>query len=61
MFSSFYREWSKRQVRLPGTLQAMNFAAGLVSLGDVAFVDLRASQIASRGLVDFGSGVVHAL
>lgn len=44
-FSSFYREWSQRQVWVSGTTHAMNLAANSVTFGGVAFSDLRASHI----------------
>ncbi len=44
-FASFYREWSRRQVWVPGTRQAMNLAAGSVSFADVPFAELRPSHV----------------
>ncbi|MGV9870134.1 tyrosine-type recombinase/integrase [Rhodococcus koreensis] len=44
-FASFYREWSSRQVWVPGTLQAMNLAADGVTFGDVTMADLRPSHL----------------
>ncbi|WP_082520748.1 tyrosine-type recombinase/integrase [Rhodococcus sp. Leaf278] len=46
-FASFYREWSSRQVWVPGTEQAMNLAANGVTFGAVALCDLRPSHIES--------------
>lgn len=46
-FASFYREWSSRQVWVPGTRQAMNLAAGSVTFATVGFADLRASHVES--------------
>lgn len=44
-FASFYREWSTRQVWVPGTLQAMDLAAGSVTFADVALSELRPSHV----------------
>ena len=44
-FTSFYKEWSKRQVWVSGTTHSMNLAANSVTFGNVAFADLRASHI----------------
>ncbi|MFH5231005.1 tyrosine-type recombinase/integrase [Antrihabitans spumae] len=44
-FASFYREWSSRQVWVPGTVQAMNLAANSVTFGSVALGDLRPSHV----------------
>lgn len=44
-FSSFYKEWSTRQVWVSGTTHSMNLAANSVTFGNVAFSDLRASHI----------------
>lgn len=44
-FASFYREWSTRQVWVPGTLQAMNLAANGVTFANVPLGDLRPSHI----------------
>ncbi len=44
-FSSFYKEWSKRQVWVSGTTHTMDLAANSVSFGSIAFADLRASHI----------------
>ncbi|MCZ4278603.1 tyrosine-type recombinase/integrase [Rhodococcoides yunnanense] len=46
-FASFYKEWSSRQVWVPGTVQAMNLAANGVTFGAVALGDLRPSHIES--------------
>ncbi|AQA23613.1 phage integrase, N-terminal family protein [Rhodococcus sp. MTM3W5.2] len=55
-FRSFYQEWSSRQVWVPGTLQAMNLAAGGVTFPDVAFADLRPSHLETwvKGMQDRG-------
>lgn len=44
-FASFYREWSTRQVWVPGTERAMKLAADGVTFGDVALSDLRPSHV----------------
>lgn len=44
-FSSFYKEWSKRQVWVSGTIHSANLSANSVTFGDVAFADLRASHL----------------
>ena len=44
-FTKFYREWSKRQVWVKGTMAAMDLAAKSVTFGDVALVDLRPSHV----------------
>ncbi|WP_148311201.1 tyrosine-type recombinase/integrase [Rhodococcus opacus] len=44
-FASFYREWSSRQVWVPGTVQAMNLAANSVPFSHVAMADLRPSHL----------------
>ncbi|MBH5141438.1 tyrosine-type recombinase/integrase [Rhodococcus erythropolis] len=44
-FASFYREWSSRQVWVPGTLRAMNLAADGVTFANVAMVELRTSHV----------------
>ena len=44
-FTTFYREWSKRQVWVKGTMAAMDLAAKSVTFGDVALVDLRPSHV----------------
>ena len=44
-FSSFYREWSQRQVWVSGTTHAMDLAVNSVTFGELAFADLRASHI----------------
>lgn len=44
-FSAFYREWAKRQVWVTGTMRAMDLAAGSVTFGNIAFVDLRPSHV----------------
>ncbi len=46
-FASFYREWSSRQVWVPGTVQAMNLAVNSVAFSDVAMADLRPSHLES--------------
>ncbi|MDV8021996.1 tyrosine-type recombinase/integrase [Rhodococcus sp. IEGM 1330] len=46
-FASFYKEWSSRQVWVPGTVQAMNLAANGVTFANVALGDLRPSHIES--------------
>jgi integrase len=43
-FSSFYAEWSKRQVWVSGTKHSVDLAANSVTFGTVAFADLRASH-----------------
>ena len=43
-FSSFYLEWSTRQVWTNGTRQAMNLAVNSASFGNVAMSDLRPSH-----------------
>ena len=44
-FSSFYQEWSSRQVWVSGTRHAMDLAAASATFGDVALADLRASHV----------------
>lgn len=44
-FASFYREWSSRQVWVPGTRQAMDLAANSVTFSDIGFADLRPSHV----------------
>ncbi|OQM83375.1 tyrosine-type recombinase/integrase [Rhodococcus sp. 66b] len=44
-FASFYKEWSSRQVWVPGTVRAMNLAAGSVTFSTVAMADLRPSHL----------------
>ena len=44
-FASFYKEWSSRQVWVPGTVRAMDLAAGSVTFGNVTFADLRPSHL----------------
>lgn len=44
---SFYREWSTRQVWLPGTRSAMALAVNSATFADVPFADLRASHVES--------------
>jgi hypothetical protein len=44
-FTSFYREWSTRQVWVPGTRRAMDLSANSVTFGDLGFADLRPSHI----------------
>ncbi|MFC9767023.1 tyrosine-type recombinase/integrase [Rhodococcus jostii] len=44
-FASFYREWSSRQVWVPGTTQAMDLAAHGVTFGNVAMADVRPSHL----------------
>ncbi|MFT0610160.1 tyrosine-type recombinase/integrase [Rhodococcus qingshengii] len=44
-FTSFYKEWSSRQVWVPGTVRAMNLAAGSVTFPTVAMADLRPSHL----------------
>lgn len=53
-FASFYREWSTRQVWVPGTALAMNLAANNVTFSDVALADLRPSHVEKwvRSMVD---------
>ncbi len=48
-FSSFYKEWSQRQVWVAGTTHSMNLAANSVTFGSIAFADLRASHIETWG------------
>lgn len=53
-FASFYREWSTRQVWVPGTERAMTLATNGVTFSDVALAELRPSHIETwvRGMVD---------
>lgn len=44
-FSSFYKEWSQRQVWVSGTVHSATLATNSVTFGDVAFSDLRVSHI----------------
>jgi site-specific recombinase XerC len=44
-FSSFYADWSARQVWVPGTVQAMNRAARGVHSTNVAMSDIRPSHL----------------
>jgi len=44
-FSSFYTEWSQRQVWVSGTRHAMDLAANSATFGDVALDELRASHL----------------
>lgn len=44
-FSSFYKDWSQRQVWVSGTAHSANLAANSVTFGGVAFSDLRTSHI----------------
>jgi integrase len=55
-FGSFYRDWSVRQVWETSTRRAMDLAAGSVSFGDVALVELRASHVEAwvKTMIDDG-------
>lgn len=44
-FSAFYKEWSKRQVWVKGTMAAMDLAAKSVTFGHTPLVDLRPSHV----------------
>lgn len=44
-FTTFYTEWSKRQVWVAGTMAAMDLAARSTTFGDTALVDLRPSHV----------------
>lgn len=44
-FTTFYNEWSKRQVWVAGTMAAMDLAAKSTTFGDTALVDLRPSHV----------------
>lgn len=46
-FGSFYREWSSRQIWVPGTIRAMDLAANSTTFANVPFTDLRPSHIES--------------
>jgi integrase len=43
--ASFYREWSRNQVWVPGTRRAMDLAVNSATFGGVAFSDLRPSHV----------------
>ena len=62
-FADFYADWSSRQVWAPGTVLAMNLAAGSVPFADVPLRSLRRSHVegwvkatVNRGLAP---GTVH--
>lgn len=44
-FSSFYNEWSSRQVWVPGTVKAMNLATSSVTFSTVAMAQRRPSHL----------------
>lgn len=44
-FTSFYKEWSQRQVWVSGTKHAMDLAANSVTFGSVGLADLRPSHV----------------
>lgn len=44
-FTSFYREWSTRQVWVSGTRHSMDLAAGSVTFPNITFGDLRPSHV----------------
>lgn len=46
-FTTFYAQWSKRQVWVTGTMKAMDLAARSVTFGDVPLIDLRPSHVES--------------
>lgn len=56
-FGSYYREWSTRQVWVPGTVRAMNLAANSVTFSGVALADLRPSHVETWVRVMLDSGL----
>lgn len=62
-FGEFYPEWATRQVWAPGTVLAMNLAAGSVPFADVPLRSLRRSHVEGwvKGMVNRGlaPGTVH--
>src|SRR4051812_35319801 len=62
-FAEFYADWSSRQVWAPGTVLAMNLAAGSVPFADVPLRSLRRSHVEGwvKGMVNRGlaPGTVH--
>src|SRR3954452_1276804 len=62
-FAEFYADWSSRQVWAPGTVLAMNLAAGSVPFADVPLRSLRRSHVEGwvKGMVNKGlaPGTVH--
>ncbi|WKX00243.1 MULTISPECIES: site-specific integrase [Rhodococcus] len=55
-FTSFYREWSTRQVWVPGTTRAMDLAVNSTTFGDVGLAELRPSHVETwvRAMLDSG-------
>jgi integrase len=62
-FAEFYADWSSRQVWAPGTVLAMNLAAGSVQFTDVPLRSIRRSHVEGwvKGMVTRGlaPGTVH--
>jgi integrase len=62
-FAEFYADWSSRQVWAPGTVLAMNLAAGSVQFADVPLRSIRRSHVEGwvKGMVTRGlaPGTVH--
>jgi hypothetical protein len=44
-FTSFYKDWSTRQVWESGTRHTMDLSAKSVTFGDMAFIELRKSHV----------------